>query len=302
MTAPAPVPDPSQQKLPGLAGIWIGVACIAIGMVVGIVLLVTGVFTLVGGVDDMQRVSVTTGGTVEIDDPGRISVYAERTALGDPAFGFQPSIEVQVTRPDGSVVGLSGTSYSQSYNWNDKEGFLLGRFDADEAGTYRLDAVAGDGNGSYDTLAVGDPFDESGLGGILGGVAVGGLSVLVGIVLIIVSAVRRSRARRERDAAWMATQGGGWGGAYAQPGYPQAGYPQPGYGPPAYGQGYGPPSGQAPGWPPAQGASPPGWAPPPAAPPPPVPTDPTVAQPWTPPPSETEAPEASDDGPTEPIP
>ena len=34
MAAPTPTTDPAEQKLPGLAGIWIGVACIVVGVVV----------------------------------------------------------------------------------------------------------------------------------------------------------------------------------------------------------------------------------------------------------------------------
>jgi len=293
---PAPVgAPPTRPKLPGLVGIWIGVALVVLGLVVGVALFAMGLSTLLSGFDDMQRVPIATGGSIRVDDVGEQSVFAERPTYGSGSSysstsfgGYRPPIEVRVTGPNGNEIPVVPRQGDRTYTWGSREGTRIGVFDAPVEGRYELRAVAGDGASAYTALAVGDEFDASGVVGIVGGIFGGGALVIVGIVVIVISAIRRSRARRAA-AQPMGPAGpyatavplAGWGtpGGYPSPTAPGAWQPPPG----SWQQ---PPPGswqQPPGsWPPAPGTGPQppaaGWAPPPvphpdAPAPPPEPVD-----------------------------
>lgn len=323
--APAAGPGPvADEKLPGLAGIWIGVICIIVGVIAGIALIVFGAATLVGGFGDLERVPIRTGGTIEVTETGTQTIFAERPARGTTtSFSAAPDIQVRITDPSGRAVPVTTDRFfdTETYTWDGRDGIAIGEFDAAVEGRYEVEVIPGDGSSSYTTIAIGNQWDATGIGAILGGMAVGGLLVLVGTILVIVFAVKRSRARKARRGPLGPPMGGaplaGWGAApVAAPGYP-SGYGQPGYGPPGYGApGYGQPGYGAPGYgqpgygaagygqPPAPPAPTPGatWAPPPVAPPAPA-ADPTTpmppaapggSDPWDPPPAPGPA-----DGPTD---
>lgn len=297
-----PVDSPVQEKLPGKVGIIVGSLLIVAGIVLGIVLVVSGALSLVSGFDDLQRVDVGGRGTVQIEETGTQAVYAERpTTSGGGSFSsggfgvFVPDIQVSVQGPDGSPVVVSPSNGDETYEWDGREGVKIAQFRAEQPGEYVITAIPGDGMGQFDTVAVGQAVDIGGLLPILGGFFGGGLLALVGLIVLIVGLVRRSKAKKARNQPanpW----GGGWGappvagagaGGYAAPGYgapgygaPPAtqGYGTPGYGAPADAPGWVPPPSPPPTSPPPSSAG--GWdpgAPPPAAPPP------AAAPPWTPP-------------------
>jgi hypothetical protein len=256
---------------------------------------------LVDGFDGLQRVSMQDGGVVQIDDPGTQTVYAERyTSDSGTSFnsgtntfsGTGPAITVRITGPDNQPVDFQPLSGSETYVYNHREGVRIGQFTAPTAGNYRI-APVGEPNG-YDYLSVGSGLKIEGIGVILGGVFGGGLVVLIGIILVIVFAVRRSRSKKRLTqgsapypspygaaGGWPAAPGGAGPGGYAAPGA------APGYGAPGAPGGFGPgaPGAPAPGaWPPAPGANP-GWVPPPVAQP-----GPTWTPPVAPPPQDQPAP------------
>ncbi|HRW39058.1 MAG TPA: hypothetical protein P5254_15270 [Aquihabitans sp.] len=287
-----PVLDRPEAKLPGLIGIWIGVVLIVAGVVLGIVLAVGGARTIVSGVSDLQRLPIDQGGTVQIDDEGQISVYAERLTL-DRSSGFTtggtgglPPVALSVYGPDGEPVPVAVPGTVERYTWDQHEGVRIATFGAERAGTYEIVPTAVGAIGGYRTLAVGPALDLGrGIVGILGGIFGGGLVIVIGVVVLIVSSVRRSRARRA--TTWTPSVGAPGGAVGWAP--PPVAVPSP-YGsaagwappppsappPPGVGPGAGPPSSYVPPagspWvpPPASGspAGPPGWVPPPAPPPP----------------------------------
>lgn len=291
--------SPTTEKLPGLIGIWIGIALIVIGTVAGVVLVVRGASTLLDNVEDLQRVPIS-GGTIEINEPDEQSVYLERqsftneTGFSTGTGTFAPVVTVLVSDPSGMDVFVEPRSSSETYSWNGREGVLVASFDATEVGTYTVQIVRADDLGAYDTIAVGRALDFGGLAGILGGVFGGGLIVVIGIVVIIISAVRRGKAKRRALAARYGQgpgPGAAWGGGTpAGPGWAPPPVPAPG--------GYGAPS---PVWtpPPPPGPSGGSWTPP---------APPTAAPPagpgWVPPPAPPGTPPAgpfpgppSNDGP-----
>jgi hypothetical protein len=299
---PGPVQPAEKQKLPGLAGIWIGVVLVVVGVVVGIALVVVGARSFVEGFGDLQSVPIDGGGTVLIEDTGSQTVYAERPAFGTGSgfqtgtfTGFGPNVQVSVIGPDGQSVYFDSNVGAETYTFDQREGVSLGSFDAPTEGNYEIRSVPGDDLGSFDRLTVGQVFDLGGIFGILGGVAGGGLIVLIGIIVIIVSAVRRSRARKRQQPTYgYPPQGGGYGGQYGGP---------PGWAPPPT---VGAPGGMAGGgWAPPPVAGPgTAWQPtaPPAAPPPgaPAPWNPgatTAPAAFSPPPGAPPAPAPPDPGP-----
>jgi hypothetical protein len=217
------------------------------GIVGGIALLWTGVTRVTDRVDDFTRIAVPSSGEVSIDDPGGYSIYHEYFGAGDDDdFGdSQATPGVTVTDPSGAEVALRSYTTSVTYDFGGHEGEGVFTFEAEEAGTYQV-TTTGD---STSTIAVGPGIGRGLVSSIVGGLAVGALGVIGGIVLAIVTGVRRSSSRRKLNAARWRQQGppgmpgapgapGGWG---APPG-PVWGQPQPGpAGAPGWGQPMPPP-------------------------------------------------------------
>ncbi len=295
---PGPSSAPAVPEKPkGAAGIWIGVVMILVGIVLGIVLVVVGAKSLISGFDDLQRVPIQGGGVVRIEESGTQTIYAERPSTqGGSSFstntfsGFGPDVAVQVVGPDGVEVNVSTGGSSETYTYDGREGVSIGSFFASSAGEYRIVTRGEDsGTGRYTTIAVGHGLELSGIGAILGGVFGGGLVVLIGIIVVIVFAVRRSRSKKriaQAAAPYPGSYNGPGGGWPAAPGYAPSGYAPPGYGAPAAPTPGGwPPATTNPGWvpppvtQPGSGGPGPTWSPPPA----PAPQAPPSAAPWQPP-------------------
>jgi len=297
----APPPSAAQTKLPGRAGIVVGIILIVVGIVVGIVLVVVGATTVVDGANDLVRVPIADGGQVRIDETGTQSIYAERPAPGSSSgfssgtstFGPGPDVQVRVTDPSGVDLAVRPRSGSETYTINEREGVLIAEFDADVVGVYEVQTVVGESTFPYTTLAIGNAFSLGGLFGILGGVFGGGTIVLIGIIVLSVSAVRRSQGRRRLRTQTFGPPG------FGPPGFGPPGYGAPGFGPPPPGY---PPQGApgyAPaGWPPPPVAAPGTWSPPDQATPGWAPPPPPSPDPWPPaPPTTTDAPPADPNGP-----
>lgn len=240
------VPPPvvsAQQVRPPLW--WFGVAGgLAVAGIVGaIALWVVGVMRMTDRVEDFTRIDVPGTGTVSIDDPGGYSIYHEYFGAGDDLFTSWP--DVSVTDPSGDEVTLEAYDTDVSYDFGGHEGEGIYTFDAEEPGSYEV-TVQGD---STSVVAVGPGIGRGLVSTVVGGFVVGGIGVVGGGVLAIVTGVRRSSSRRMIAAQW--TQRPGPPGASGWPGAPG------GWGaPPAPGWGAHPP-------PPAP-SPPPAWPGPPA--------------------------------------
>lgn len=279
------------------AGYWIGGAILLFGCGAAIVWFVIVIVGLVNAPEDFDRVRVPGSIVLTLDD-GDWMLYQEFP--GADAGRYQTPPSVFVTGPSGRDVSLRTVTNDYSYSTGSFDGVGLYEFTAATAGAYTIEtSTVGEPTGSgSQTVAVGRPlFDTAQIGGILGSLALGAVSFIVGLVILIVTIVRRSRVRRRLQPA-MAPYGGApyggpsYGGA---PGYP---YVQPpGAGPPPSAPGWPPPAGPPPPTPPNQG----GWTPPPGGPPPPSPP-PSGATPapgpWAPP-GETGSPDRSPTDPSD---
>jgi hypothetical protein len=235
------VPPPvvsSQQVRPPLW--WFGVAggLAVFGIIAAIALWVLGVARMTDRVDDFARIDVPGTATVGIDEAGGYSIYHEYFGAGDDFFSSRPS--VTVTDPSGDEVVLRPYGTDVSYDFGGHEGVGIYTFEAEQPGDYEVTA---DGE-STSVVAVGRGIGRGIVSAVVGGFVVGGIGVVGGGIIAIVTGVRRSRSRRMIAAQWRQAPGPpGWPGAPGGWGAP----PGAGWSPP--------PSPQA--WPGPQGPGPP---------------------------------------------
>lgn len=247
--------------MPSKGGYAVGVLVILATAIVGIVLIVIGA-TSVAKAFAFPR-SVSSDGSIEITHTGNYIVYAiDVESSVEPVF--KPTI--QVTSPGGGSVFAGTYGVGRSTTRNGEVARAVATFHASVTGNYRVSSTE---LGSGQRLGVGDGKKVRAWPIVLG-IFVGGLGFLLGLVLLIVTAARRHRAK----PIPAFPTGAAWSSPATPPGYGTPGYgPPPGYGPQP---GYGPPPGAVP--PPGAGpnpasapnpwnAPPPGAAPPPAAPP-----------------------------------
>ena len=190
---PATVPgagpsQPSAGRRASAVGYWVG-ALIAVLSLVGA--LIWGAFAFLGWqahVEDFPRLTPPGTVAVSVSDPETHFVYLEHdrsTAVPDvPA--------VTVTAPSGAEVPTSTYGLDMRYdvpNAADRVGDAVLTFEAEETGTY-LVAVADAEQGT--TVAIGDDLIWGWGFQVLGIVALllGGL--LIGVVIVIITAVRRA--------------------------------------------------------------------------------------------------------------
>lgn len=262
MMPPPSVGPVAPTKPQGRVALVLGAVLLVGGIVLGIVLVVTGVLNVANAVEDYQRVPVPGGGSVELTETGTYHLYFEGPSSLVNDLSFNPP-QLAIFGPGGAQLAISVSAATSTYDFGERHGRSIGTFRADEPGTYRIRTISLDGEGDFDFERTGEiavtrdsPFRSIAL--VLVGVFGGGAMVLVGIILLIVGGVRRSRSKQ---AAYVGAGAPAWGGA-----------PTGGWTPPAP-QPWTPPAPQA--WVPP-GPQP--WTPPPSADPPPPPG-------WVPPPS-----------------
>ncbi len=232
----AMAPPPTKRK--GGIALWVGIALVVLGIAGGIFGLVSGFTNLQHRVDELQRVSLAQGGTLRLTESGTYKVFVER-----PYSGSSSAPNIAIRTPEGQPVPLQFDSVSETYDVGGRHGRKVGKFYAPAPGRYELSVPEASNNG-LGQIAVGRRSPLGALVAMVVGLVAGGAAVVVGIILIIIGAVRRSRSKQPPI-------GGQSGGATWAP--PAMGTPG------------------ASGW--NQPANPGGWAPPPPSP---VPT-------WTPP-------------------
>lgn len=243
-----------QKGMPGSAGILVGILLMLLGVggCIGGPVLAVGEFA--DAVDTAQRVPVPANQEYqfEADASGLIIGFGDSSSAAS-------GIDVTLLDPSGSPVDIdSNASFTGQGSSSGNDSIeLLGAFDATDAGTYTLQATGETGTEvAIINIAIG-----SVVGKLFGGIGIGIALFLIGLILMIVTIVRRGKAKKRLAA----------GGFSAPP--PGGGFPPPaGAVPPP--PGFGAPPQAPPMAPPT-----PGYAPPPAAPAPQVPPAPEQA-PW----------------------
>ena len=199
-------------------------------------------------IDDFERVPVGEIGTIQLDE-GDYVVYAERG--GGEALGLYLSgVRMRPAGQEGAdEIQFEDYVSEFTYDFGNHTGRAQLTFTIDDAGDYRVRVE--DGPGTTATTAAFGPSVASDLvSAIVGGFVIAGIGIVAGIVLLIVTGVRR---RRFRQRGWLNAWNGPGGGAPppgtwnppapAGPGgWPGNPPPPAGYPPPPTGDGFPPPT------------------------------------------------------------
>ena len=190
---PAPVPggappSPPAGRRPSTAGYWVG-ALVAVLSIVGAV--VWGVFTFLGWqahLEDFPRLTPPGTVAVSVTDPQTYVIYLEH----DRSTPVPDVPTVTVTGPTGAELPTAVQENDLRYDVPDaanRVGDAVLRFEANEPGAYLVTVEAAD---EGTTVAVGDDL----IGGwwlqVAGTVTLLLGGVLIGVVIVVVTAIRRA--------------------------------------------------------------------------------------------------------------
>lgn len=225
----------SKQVSP--AGYWIAAALLVIGCGGALVWFIVTVVGMVPNPSNYARTTIP-GQITERFEEGSYTVFYESPAARASTYSAP---QVRVWNGDEPVL-LNETFLTSSYVRDGRAGSSIARFRVRSPGVYRIEVI---GEPQPESFQVAVGLDESmaGVGGILGSMALGGLSFLVALVLLIVTVVRRGKAKRANQPQLP---------PYGAP--PQ--YPPPQYPPPQYQPGQNLPPQQVPHQPPGTGTFP----------------------------------------------
>lgn len=192
-----PQPPPGFQQPPGSYGapppgapvdkaairpkarwFWIGGGIIVLGIAAAILFGVLGFIGIADKVDDFARVSPGSD-TVRIDSTGEYVIYSETGSF---------FVSVEVLSPDGEPVRTSRYLTDLNYTFGGNSGQAVATFDADDTGRYTITTDS--------DIAIGTSIAGDLLRTILIPFVIGGLGFLIGLIVIIVTAVKRSGSKK----------------------------------------------------------------------------------------------------------
>jgi hypothetical protein len=288
MSFPPPTPPqapPSPKKIkPGKGWYWLGGLLIAGGIIGAIALGVAGVVRFISALDDFGRFAVVDGAgsaTVRFDKSGDYSIYYENKSkvcrdLDAAAAGdcTKERVSADSDPPGDLVAGISisndqgslsvePSNTSIDYDFGDYAGKEVATVQVDQPGSYTM-TVTTERTEPF-TVAIGKGAVSSVLPWLAGAGLVFLAGLALGLVAIIVTAVKRGRRKRAQAAAATAYPtmppppmaplppvpvGAGTApppdGAPAPPGPLPGPTPSPFAPPPPPGGGWGPPQPRAP--------------------------------------------------------
>jgi hypothetical protein len=196
------------RKRPSRFGYWLGGAIFVVGIAGGVAILVIGFMRISGTVQDFQRVPVPGQAEVTLE-AGEQVVYVEPNEGGGDAPPPSDSVDVAVIAADTRApVPLSRYGGSFNYDFGGYSGRAYRTFRAEAPGSYAVTtrALATPVTG----VAIGPPIGRRFVTILLAGIALLIVGPLVGLVIVIVTAILRYVRRPDR-------QGGAAAGAPTAP-------------------------------------------------------------------------------------
>lgn len=175
-----------ERRRPSTAGYWLAVVIAVGGLVAGAGWGITAYLGMQRQIDDFARVGVPGQAVVSIPKAAGRVLYYERSE----SISLR-ELAPQVKAPDGTPVRVEAYGLDLRYDApGGGVGQAIGTFEADSPGRYevRIDGIAPPGA----QVAIGEPIANSKLGSVVGAVLLILGSLGVGVVLTIVTAVRRS--------------------------------------------------------------------------------------------------------------
>ena len=183
----AGVPRPeSDRRRPSTAGYWLAVVIVVVGLLAGVGWGLAAYLGMQRQIDDFVRVGVPGQTVVSIPEAGERVLYYE----GSESISLT-DLAPQVSAPDGALVRVEAYDLDLRYDApGGGVGQAIGTFDVDSPGPYevRINGTAPPGA----EIAIGETIANSRLGSVVGAVLLILGSLGVGVVLTIVTAVRRS--------------------------------------------------------------------------------------------------------------
>ncbi|MET0666225.1 MAG: hypothetical protein ABW008_11735 [Acidimicrobiales bacterium] len=227
--------DPPQG--PSSLGYWLGGLLIAGGIIGGIVWGWMSFSSFLDAIDDFERVPVGEISTIQLDD-GDYVVYAERGG-GEAVSLFVDDVRMRPAGQEGAdEIEFEPYVSELTYDFGNHTGRAQMTFAIDETGEYDVRVGGGPGT-TATTAAFGPSIARDLVAAIVGGFVIAGIGIVLGIILLVVTGVRR---RKFRQRAWLgawngpggAPQPGPWNppppaspGAWSDNPPPPAGYPPP---------------------------------------------------------------------------
>ena len=172
------------------AGYWIGGGLVVAGLLGAVLWFVSALAGIDNDVDDFQRVPVPGEATVQLE-ARKYVVYYESLTAEEVVPPFKIAIADART---GTPVAIEPYGTSLTYSVSGHEGSAQATVTPAHAGAYAVRTDDGETSGA--SVALGRSLAWPILRGILGTFAIGGLLAGSGVILLVVTAVRRSRARR----------------------------------------------------------------------------------------------------------
>ena len=220
-SVPLESPATPTKIKPGKGWYWLGALLLAGGLLGGLALAVAGFLSLKSSVDDFGRFKVTNGqgsATVSFEKPGTYTIYYESHSkvcqdLTQSGSGCttetvrgpkSPPAGLSITiSKDGQDLDVKEAKNSFDYTLGDYTGKAVGSVKVDEPGAYSM-VVQTRREGDF-AIALGKDVVSTIVPWLIGALALAVLGVILGLLVLILTGVKRGRRKREAAMA-AATQ------------------------------------------------------------------------------------------------
>jgi hypothetical protein len=180
----------------------------AIWYAIGALIIIGGmVGAIVGAVHDVSgleskftRFAVPGSVDLRIAQPGPYVLYYEHRSVVDGEIFQTPAvtdIKCTVTSRGGESVAINPTVFTTSYAFGGREGTALAEFSVPTAGTYVITCAYPSGKGTRIALAIAPSVGGEALASLFKWAALALGSLGLGLVVLIVTVVRRAGPVRE---------------------------------------------------------------------------------------------------------
>jgi hypothetical protein len=199
-------PAPPAKLKP--SGIWygIGITLIVLGIVGAIVIWVIGFKNVSDTVDNFARFRAPSTRVLTFNSSGTFTIYYE----GSSDRQDVPPLQISVVDENGNDLDLqTGNIPDVTFSVNGHNGVAVARVKIPDPGRYTIE-VQSSSPGSFD-VSVGKGVVARIVVFVLAGIAVGFFGVVLGVITLIVTGVKRGRRKREAQAALAPAGPGQWG-------------------------------------------------------------------------------------------